>query len=61
LFTQIDSVKNEVKFISAQEAIMQCGKYPQTSVEGKTYSLKEASLIAKKQGLGPIIVFPEVN
>jgi hypothetical protein len=40
---------------------MQCGKYPQTSLEGKTYSLKEASLLAKKQGLGPIIVFPEVS
>ncbi|GAB5588279.1 Lysophosphatidic acid:oleoyl-CoA acyltransferase 1 [Umbelopsis nana] len=59
VFTQIDTTKNEVRFISAQDAIKQCGNYPQTSVNGKTCSLKDASRLAKEQGLGPIVVFPE--
>ncbi|KAH8550946.1 hypothetical protein BGW37DRAFT_468044 [Umbelopsis sp. PMI_123] len=59
LFTQIDATTNKVKFISTQEAIKQCGKYPELSLDTKTYSLKEASQLAKKQGLGPIVVFPE--
>ncbi|CAO3665039.1 unnamed protein product [Umbelopsis ramanniana] len=59
LFTQIDATTNQVRFITAQEAIAQCGKYPELAVDAKTYSLKEASQLAKKQGLGPIVVFPE--
>lgn len=61
VFTQIDTTKNGVRFISAQDAIKQCGNYPQTSVNGKTCSLKDASRLAKEQGLGPIVVFPEVR
>ena len=61
MFTQIDATTNQVRFITAQEAIAQCGKYPELSVDAKTYSLKEAAQLAKKQGLGPIVVFPEVS
>ncbi|CAM0142460.1 unnamed protein product [Umbelopsis sp. WA50703] len=61
LFTQIASSKNEIRFITATEALLQCGQYPVTSVNSKTYELKEAAMNAKAQGLGPIVVFPEAT
>ncbi|KAK9722201.1 Lysophosphatidic acid:oleoyl-CoA acyltransferase 1 [Basidiobolus ranarum] len=61
VFTQIYSSKSVVRPLSFWSALKECGTYPEIEPKSKvqTYTLSELCDIAKEQGRGPLVVFPE--